>query len=205
VRDAVGPEFPVGIKLNSSDFQRGGFSSADCVALVKLLNAGSLDLLELSGGSLEQPKVMGYTLGDDGEDGQRQSTIAREAYFLGFAKDVRDAARMPVMVVGGFRSAAAMTEALEREELDLIGIARPMIGAPDCPRHLLDGTIERLPSFEAGLGLLDFMPWNNIQLLRMADGLEPDLALGGPEAAAAFADIERRNLAALLAYRATRH
>ncbi len=201
VRTAVGPDFPVGIKLNSSDFQRGGFTSQDCVELVKLLNSTGLDLLELSGGSLEQPKVMGVTLKDDGEDGKRQSTRNREAYFLAFAKDVRTVAKMPVMVVGGFRSATAMIEALAQGELDLVGIARPMIGEPDSPRRLLAGEIDRLPSFEAKLGLLDFMPWNNIQLLCMADGLEPDLDLTGPDAAAAFADLERRNLEALLAYR----
>jgi len=79
VREAVGAEFPIGIKLNSSDFQKGGFTSAECIELVKMLNRTSLDLLELSGGSLEQPKVMGITLKDEGEDGPRQSTTAREA------------------------------------------------------------------------------------------------------------------------------
>ncbi len=201
VREAVGPDFPVGIKLNSSDFQRGGFSSQDCVELVKILNGSSLDLLELSGGSLEQPKVMGITLQDDGEDGRRQSTRAREAYFLAFAKDVRTVAKMPVMVVGGFRSAAAMIEALDNGEIDLVGIARPMVGAPDCPKQLLAGAMDRLPSFEAKLGLLEFMPWNNVQLLRLAKGLEPDLTLTGEQAAATFFDLERRNLEALLAYR----
>src|SRR5580693_1360496 len=81
VREAVGAEFPIGIKLNSSDFQKGGFTSAECIELVKMLNGTGLDLLELSGGSLEQPKVMGITLKDEGEDGPRQSTTAREAYF----------------------------------------------------------------------------------------------------------------------------
>src|SRR6202140_3129841 len=56
VRRAVGPRFPIGIKLNASDFQKGGFTHAECIELVKLLNRVGLDLLELSGGSLEQPK-----------------------------------------------------------------------------------------------------------------------------------------------------
>jgi hypothetical protein len=79
---------PIGIKLNSSDFQKGGFTSAECIELVKMLKGTGLDLLELSGGSLEQPKVMGITLKDEGEDGPRQSTIAREAYFVNFAKQL---------------------------------------------------------------------------------------------------------------------
>src|SRR6266403_1322361 len=61
-RRTAGPQFPIGIKLNASDFQKGGFTNAECVELVKLLNGVGLDLLELSGGSLEQPKVVGVTL-----------------------------------------------------------------------------------------------------------------------------------------------
>ncbi|HEY0281531.1 MAG TPA: NADH oxidase, partial [Rhizomicrobium sp.] len=47
VREAVGPGFPIGAKLNSSDFQRGGFTSRECIELVRMLNDTSLDLLEL--------------------------------------------------------------------------------------------------------------------------------------------------------------
>jgi 2,4-dienoyl-CoA reductase-like NADH-dependent reductase (Old Yellow Enzyme family) len=201
VRQAVGPDFPIGLKLNSSDFQKGGFDSADCLALTAMLNETGLDLLELSGGSLEQPKVMGISLKEEGEDGRRQSAVAREAYFVNFSKAVRDVARMPVMVVGGFRSAAAMTEALGNGELDLVGLGRPMIGAPDAPRRLLAGEIERLPSHEARFGLLQFMPWNNLQLERLGDGLEPDLDMAGEAAAAAFAALEQRNMTALLTRR----
>ena len=204
VREAVGPGFPIGAKLNSSDFQRGGFTSTECVELVKMLNGTSLDLLELSGGSLEQPKVMGITLKDEGEDGPRQSTIAREAYFLNFAKAVRDVARMPVMVVGGFRTAAAMIEALENEELDVVGIARPMIAEPEAPRHLLSGELARLPSFEKKFDIFHFMPWNNMQLERLGDGLEPDLGMTGEAAVAAFVELERRSTAALLERRSGR-
>ncbi len=56
VRAAVGPDFPIGIKLNTSDFQKGGFTNAECLRLVERLNGSTLDLLELSGGSLEQPR-----------------------------------------------------------------------------------------------------------------------------------------------------
>jgi 2,4-dienoyl-CoA reductase-like NADH-dependent reductase (Old Yellow Enzyme family) len=56
VRGAVGSDFPIGIKLNSSDFQKGGFTNAECIELVRRLNDSTLDLLELSEGSLEQPK-----------------------------------------------------------------------------------------------------------------------------------------------------
>jgi 2,4-dienoyl-CoA reductase-like NADH-dependent reductase (Old Yellow Enzyme family) len=77
IRATVGPDFPIGIKLNSSDFQKGGFTHAECIKLVKLLNHSTLDLLELSGGSLEQPKLVGVTLKDQGEDAPREDTAER--------------------------------------------------------------------------------------------------------------------------------
>jgi 2,4-dienoyl-CoA reductase-like NADH-dependent reductase (Old Yellow Enzyme family) len=84
IRRTLGPLFPIGIKLSASDFRKGGFTNAVCVELVKLLNGVDFDLLELSGGTLERPKVVGLSLKDEGEDGQRTS-IRREAYFVAFA------------------------------------------------------------------------------------------------------------------------
>jgi 2,4-dienoyl-CoA reductase-like NADH-dependent reductase (Old Yellow Enzyme family) len=201
VRAAVGPAFPIGIKLNSSDFQKGGFTNTECIELVKVLNGSSLDLLELSGGSLEQPKVVGVAIQDEGEDVPRASTVAREAYFSAFAGDVRAVAAMPVMVTGGFRSAAAMVEALEQGVLDVVGLGRPLIADPESPRRLLAGEIDRLPAPEAQLGLFELLPWNNMQLERLGDGLDPDPALTGADATQAFMALEARNLAALLEQR----
>jgi 2,4-dienoyl-CoA reductase-like NADH-dependent reductase (Old Yellow Enzyme family) len=92
VRAAVGPDFPVGLKLNASDFQKGGFTNAECIEVVGWLNETSLDLLELSGGSLEQPKMMGLQFQEIGIDARPESTQRREAYFLDFAANVRPVA-----------------------------------------------------------------------------------------------------------------
>jgi 2,4-dienoyl-CoA reductase-like NADH-dependent reductase (Old Yellow Enzyme family) len=198
IRRAVGPQFPIGIKLNASDFQKGGFTNAECVELVKLLNGVGLDLLELSGGSLEQPKVVGVTLKDEGEDGPRASALRREAYFVAFAGSVRNVASMPVMVTGGFRSFAGMVEAQKGGDLDVVGLARPLIAEPEAPRHLLAGEIDKLLSPEATLNVFHILPWNYMQVERLADGLDPDLSLTGEAAMAAFAKLEGRNMAALL-------
>jgi 2,4-dienoyl-CoA reductase-like NADH-dependent reductase (Old Yellow Enzyme family) len=198
VRGAVGPDFPVAIKLNASDFQKGGFTNAECLQLVAWLNDTSLDLLELSGGSLEQPKVVGVAIKDEGVDGRRESTIQREAYFVAFAGAVRAIAKMPVMVTGGFRTAAGMVAALDGGELDLVGIGRPMIADPLTPARLLSGEIERAPTPEANLDLFHILGWFNMQMERLADGLEPDLALSGANAAAAFQVLEPKTLDALL-------
>ena len=202
VRRAVGPQFPIGIKLNASDFQKGGFTNAECVELVKLLNGVGLDLLELSGGSLEQPKVVGVTLKDEGEDGPRASTLAREAYFVAFAGAVRKVARMPVMVTGGFRSVAGMVEALYGGDLDVVGVARPLIADPEAPRRLVAGEIDKLLAPEVSLNVFHILPWNYMQIERLGDGLDPDLSLTGEAAMAAFVELESRNMAALLERRA---
>jgi 2,4-dienoyl-CoA reductase-like NADH-dependent reductase (Old Yellow Enzyme family) len=201
VRAAVGPEFPVGIKLNASDFQKGGFTHAECLALVARLNETGLDLLELSGGSLEQPKVVGVALKEEGEDGKRASTAAREAYFVAFAGAVRAVAKMPVMVTGGFRTRRFMTEALAAGELDVVGLGRPMITAPETPHLLLAGEIDRAPLDEGRIGLLQLIPWYSLQLERLGDGLDPDLALDGAEAVQRFGTLETGYFAALLARR----
>lgn len=202
VRVAVGPDFPIGLKLNASDFQKGAFTNADCIELVRMLNGTGLDLLEVSGGSLEQPKVVGVTLKDEGVDGRPESTRRREAYFLEFARAIREVAAMPVMVTGGFRTVAVMVEALEGGELDMVGIGRPFIADPLVARKILDGSIVRTPTPEEGLQPLHILGWNNMQIERLASGLDPDPALSGEEAAARFAELEANNFAALLRERA---
>jgi 2,4-dienoyl-CoA reductase-like NADH-dependent reductase (Old Yellow Enzyme family) len=198
VREAVGPDFPIGVKLSASDFQKGGFTNAECVEVVKALNASSLDLLELSGGSLEQPKIVGIAVKDEGEDAPRADTARREAYFVEFAGAVRAAAAMPVMVTGGFRTVAGMVEALKRNDLDSIGLGRPLIADPEIPRRLLSGEIDRAPAPEAGLSPFHLLQWNSMQLERLGDGLDPDLSLDGAKAAADYAANEKRNTAAIL-------
>lgn len=198
IRAAVGPEFPIGIKLNSSDFQRGGFTHAECLELVKLLNHSTLDLLELSGGSMEQPKPFGVTFKDEGEDAPRESTLKREAYFVEFAGAVRTIAEMPVMVTGNFRTVAGMITALEAGELDMIGIGQPMISDPLAANKILSGDVDRIIDIGKTLNPFHLLGWLNYQMERLADGMDPDLTLSGEEAVERFTQIEQKNMSALL-------
>lgn len=204
VRDAVGADFPIGLKLNASDFQKGAFTHAECVEVVGWLNHTSLDLLELSGGSLEQPKVVGVAVKDEGVDGVRAGTAGREAYFIAFAGAIKAVATMPLMFTGGFRGRAAMEEALAAGELDVVGLGRPMIADPQAPARLLRGEVQRAPSPEDQLQLFHILAWFNMQLEHLADGGDPDLGLSGEAAVAAFGPLERGNLEAVLAHRAGR-
>jgi 2,4-dienoyl-CoA reductase-like NADH-dependent reductase (Old Yellow Enzyme family) len=193
----VGPDFPVGIKLNSSDFQVGGFTHAECLEIVRWLNDFDLDLLELSGGSLEQPKIVGVALKDEGIDGQREKDARREAYFVHFAGSIRALARMPVMVTGGFRTATVMAEAIAAGDLDVVGLGRPMLAEPRTPAKLLSGEIQAAPTPEDSVHVLHLIPWFSTQLVRLGAGLDPDLSLSGEAAAARFRETELQAAQAL--------
>lgn len=149
VRAAVGPGFPVAVKLNSADFQKGGFSLEDSTRVAAWLEEDGIDLIELSGGTYEQ---MSFVNGTD-ETEQRDSTRRREAYFLEYAREVRKAVKAPIMVTGGFRSADAMEQALGEDGIEMIGLARPLCIDPDAARKLIDGTKRQIGIDEAGLML----------------------------------------------------
>jgi len=154
VRAAVGPKFPISVKLNSADFQKGGFDFEDSLKVVKWLEEDSVDLIEISGGTYEQPKLMGVE-GMEAEEAQNvaPSTAAREAYFVDFAQAMQAEVNVPLMVTGGFRSRAAMEQALDSRAADVIGLGRPMCLITDAPKQLIDGR-ESLPRYEDNLDVI---------------------------------------------------
>ncbi len=181
-RKAVGADFPLSIKLNSDDFRRGGFSFDECLQLIELLNAETLDLIEISGGTYEQPKLLGAEGRTEDAVPVRQSTIKREAYFLEYAKAIRAVAKMPILMPGGFRNRAGMEAALASGELDVIGLARPLCTMPELPSRLLAGSIDEAPAYERGhatlsknfiaklVNLLGQMGWYYAHIEDLADG-----------------------------------
>jgi 2,4-dienoyl-CoA reductase-like NADH-dependent reductase (Old Yellow Enzyme family) len=140
VRAAVGADFPVSVKLNSADFQRGGFAFEDSLVVARWLQDAGVDLLEISGGSYEQPAMMDMEgLEPATRPDVAASTAQREAYFVDFAKAMKAKLFMPLMVTGGFRTARAMNHAIESGGADVIGIGRPMCADVDAPKKLLAG------------------------------------------------------------------
>jgi 2,4-dienoyl-CoA reductase-like NADH-dependent reductase (Old Yellow Enzyme family) len=126
VRASVSAGFCVAVKLNSADFQRGGFSEDDARQVVLMLNDLAVDLVELSGGSYESPAMQGQTA-----DGR---TLAREAYFLECARDLAAVARMPVMTTGGI-ARRAVAERVLAGGVAMAGIATALAAMPDLPRQ----------------------------------------------------------------------
>jgi 2,4-dienoyl-CoA reductase-like NADH-dependent reductase (Old Yellow Enzyme family) len=171
VRTVVGADFPISVKLNSADFQKGGFDFADSLQVAKWLQAAGVDLIEISGGSYEQPRMMDMEGTEEVEPQDvATSTLQREAYFVDFAKAMRAEVKIPLMVTGGFRTRSAMRQALESGAVDLIGLGRPMCYQTDAPARLLRG-VEMLPRIENDLRL--FPDWlsalRRVKMLRALD------------------------------------
>ncbi len=172
VRGAVGARFPIGVKLNSADFQRGGFGTDESMQVVEALERAGVDLLEVSGGNYQSPAMMGAA-----------STRAREAYFLDYAAQVRQRTRVPIMLTGGLRTAAGMAAAIEQDGVDVVGMARPLIVEPDLPARLIAGTADqasavgvrsRFKKIDAALQAA----WHRRQLHLLASGRDADPRLG---------------------------
>ena len=148
VREAVGPEFPVAVKLNSADFQKGGFAFEESLQVAQWLEEGGIDLIEISGGTYEQPKLVGIE-GFEPEEPQnvKASTRMREAYFVDFAIAMRERVSVPLMATGGFRRRDVIEEAIRSGAADLVGLGRPMCVDTDAPRQRLSG-VESLERYE---------------------------------------------------------
>lgn len=167
IRDQVGSDFPVAIKLNSADFQKGGFSEDDFLIVVQELDKLGVDLIEVSGGNYENPEMMG-----------KETTAQREAFFIEQASKAKALLKTSTLAVtGGFRSARAMNQALGDEVVDAIGIARPLAVYPDLPNKLMadDNYSIRMKPLSTGSKVLDRMSmlelvWYEHQMERIGSG-----------------------------------
>lgn len=175
IRRQVGPSYPVGIKLNSADFQKGGFTEEESMATIQALSEAGIDLIEISGGTYEAPAMSGIV-----SQTPKTSTVNREAYFLSFAEQVRAKVKTPLMVTGGFRTYAGMNTALHSGALDIVGLARLLAIDPDAPKKLLDGRDcdEQVTPVSTGIKAIDKMGimeilWYSRQLKRMSEGRDP--------------------------------
>ena len=167
--------------------------------VAKFLNDAGVDVIEISGGTYEQPRLLGLdslSVNKERSEVRKPSTIAREAYFLNYAEKIQKTINTPLMVTGGFRTSAGMNAALNSKVCDLIGVGRPLCAQPLVLNDLLAGSIQELPSFEKtlqigrwwlsptspfliiqALNAFSQQAWFYIQIKRMADNLAPNLKL----------------------------
>ncbi|MBS2017507.1 MAG: hypothetical protein JST00_31785 [Deltaproteobacteria bacterium] len=167
VRREVGPRFPIAVKLNSSDFLRGGFDDDASIAVVRTLEAEGVDLVEISGGTYEVDVVLGRRQGSRGGP-----------YFGDYQARLASIAGVPTIATGGHRDVGVMREEIASERASIIGLARPMIHHPELPARVLRGegipSLPRPPRF--GLRLTDApmeLGWYSEHIRALADGRPP--------------------------------
>ena len=177
MRKAVGAKFPIGIKLNSADFQRGGFTEEESLDTIRALADAGIDLIEISGGTYEAPAMTGIKAA---KTLVKDSTRQREAYFLEFAEKARAAVKTPLAVTGGFRSAEGMAQAITSGAVDFVGLARILAIEPDVPQRLLSGQKPRqqVKPITTGIKAIDKLgilevSWYTGQLKRIGRGEAP--------------------------------
>ena len=121
VRSAVGPTFPVALKLNATDQLEGGFAEDEAIDVIKALDETSLDLIDISGGT--------YFPGAK----SASDSAGAGPYFAAFSKSARSHTTKPLMVTGGFKTIAQAVHAIEDGAADMIGLARALVIDPNLP------------------------------------------------------------------------
>jgi 2,4-dienoyl-CoA reductase-like NADH-dependent reductase (Old Yellow Enzyme family) len=130
IRRVVSPSFAVAVKLNSADFQRGGFDADDAARVIAMLEPQGVDLVELSGGSYESPAMAGRPADTH--------TAAREAYFLELATELARTSPLPLMLTGGITRRETAEQVLAGG-VDVVGMGTAIAVTPDLPNRWRTG------------------------------------------------------------------
>ena len=166
MREKVGKEFPIGLKINSSDFSNNGFTEEESIIVIKKMSEIGVDLIEISGGNYENSKMLS-------ERGDNE-----KVFFIDYAKKVLSLIDTPIVVTGGFKKVETMQKAIEKEKISMIGIARPIVIYPNLPNEIKEGNIssvslERLTTGFRGLdkklGGLIGLSYYEQQIRRLAE------------------------------------
>lgn len=176
VRAATSENFIISVKLNSADFQKGGITEEEVISVFKAIDEAGIDLIEISGGTYEAPAMAGAK-----SNQRKESTIAREAYFLDFAEKIRKEVKCKLMVTGGFRTVKGMNAALESGACDFIGIARPLAVETDLTDRLIAGQDVKyaVNPIKTGITFVDKMAimeiiWYAAQFKAIGEGKAPN-------------------------------
>lgn len=132
VREVVGNEYPVLVKLNTADYvAEGGLAIEDSVQIAKTLSDAGIDAIETSGGMYESIDGQGAA--------RRVQNTDEEAYFAPNAAKIQQAVNVPVILVGGLLSTSVMEDVIQKGVADLFSLSRPLIREPDLPNKIKAG------------------------------------------------------------------
>jgi 2,4-dienoyl-CoA reductase-like NADH-dependent reductase (Old Yellow Enzyme family) len=135
VREDVGSDFPVLVKMNSQDFLEGGLTLKDSLAVGDMLQEAGIDAIELSGGTVVSGKLSASRTGIKSEE--------KEAYFKDSAKVFKKVLKVPIIMVGGIRSFHLAERLVEEGYTDYVSMSRPFIREPDLIRRWASGDLRR--------------------------------------------------------------
>ncbi len=134
IKDITGKDYPVIIKLNSSDFLPQGLRLEESIAIARILEADGIDGIEVSGGTSEAGK---------GSMWQGLRREDEEGYFVDAASQFRKAVHVPVFGLGGNRTFKVMEAMVKEGKVDLISMSRPFIREPFLVRKFRAGEIKK--------------------------------------------------------------
>ncbi|MEN2986199.1 MAG: NADH:flavin oxidoreductase [Thermodesulfovibrionaceae bacterium] len=158
IRDNVGYDYPIMIKLNACDFIEGGLTLEESLRIAKRLESLGIDAIEISGGIVEsKPELRPVRVGIDSPD--------KEAYFREFSREFKKNLKTPIILVGGIRSRAVAEDILQKEDADLISLSRPLIREPNLPKKWMKGK-EKADCISCN-GCLQFMKLDYVRCVQL--------------------------------------
>lgn len=193
IRERVGAQFGLSVKLNVRDFKKGGISIEESTALMTQLGVEGVDFIELSGGNFEQPMLLGKYY----EETADVPAPAETEYFAKDAEQIRNTVKISLMLTGGIRNFSSARRLLEGNVCDLLGFARPFCLEPKFPQRMLketEGGLDQYdgllfsginnsrtgtgkPSAKQVLNVTANLAWYYRQVVRLAAGRSPDKEL----------------------------
>ena len=140
IRCAVGPSFPIGIKINSSDKLEGGLTQEDALEVMRLLDQTSVDLIDISGGTYFP-----------GAKASSEGSSNGGPYFLNFARRAKRVTDVPIMLTGGFQRREQAVNAVASGAVDIVSLARSMVLNPQLAANWLteEDADPEFPKFES--------------------------------------------------------
>jgi len=137
IRNELGKQFTVIVKLNSDDFIEGGFNQNEMLQVSRMLESVGIDAIELSGGT--SLNISKYSFSRTEEN----NNLKDEVYYCDAAKLYKEKMTIPLILVGGIRSYEVSKELIEKELTDYISLSRPLIREPQLIKRWESGITNR--------------------------------------------------------------
>jgi 2,4-dienoyl-CoA reductase-like NADH-dependent reductase (Old Yellow Enzyme family) len=122
IRNALGADYPVWVKINCDDFMEDGLTFNECKHICKMMEDAGITSIEISGGTI---------LSRTGEGAVRKITTETESYFMRYAAEIAEETEVPIICVGGHRDFYKLSNILNQSKIEYISLSRPLIREPE--------------------------------------------------------------------------